>query len=117
MEYIVLYYPYVKISILEDFNIHHKFWLSFFLTDQPGKQIFNFAILNDIEQLVQLPTRVPDRLGDKPNILDLFLASNPTSYRYFNSKWNDLRQYYSDFPKDDYCFHVRDPSLYAEHIS
>ena len=34
---------------------------------------------------------------------------------HFNSaKWEDLRQYYSDILWDDYCFHVRDPSLCAE---
>ena len=86
-----------------------------------------------------------------PNILDLFLTSNPSAYSvklsspldssdhnlisvtcsiapvqpqdppkqrcfwHFNSaKWEDPRQYYSDFPWDDYCFHVRDPSLCAE---
>ena len=26
------------------------------------------------------PTRIPDRLGDTPNILDLFLTSNPSAY-------------------------------------
>ncbi|MPC40846.1 hypothetical protein E2C01_034419 [Portunus trituberculatus] len=29
----------------------------------------------------------------------------------------DLRRYYADFPWNDYCFHVRDPSLCAEHIT
>ena len=79
--------------------------------------------------------------GDTPNILDLFLTSNPSVYSvklsfplgssnhnlisvtssiipvqpqdppkqrcfwHLNSaKWEDLRQYYSDFPWDDYCF-------------
>ncbi|MPC34213.1 hypothetical protein E2C01_027595 [Portunus trituberculatus] len=32
------------------------------------------------EQLVQHPTRIPDRFGDTPNILDLFLNSNPSAY-------------------------------------
>ena len=37
---------------------------------------------------------------------------------HFNSaKWEDLRQYYSDFPWDDYCFYFRDPSLCAERIT
>ncbi|MPC99518.1 hypothetical protein E2C01_094937 [Portunus trituberculatus] len=31
-------------------------------------------------QLVQHPTRIPERLGDTPNILDLFLTSNPSAY-------------------------------------
>ena len=37
---------------------------------------------------------------------------------HFNSaRWEDIRQYYSDFPWDDYCFHVRDPFLCAERIT
>ena len=34
----------------------------------------------DLEQLVQHPTRIPDRLGDTSNILDPFLNSNPSAY-------------------------------------
>ncbi|MPC68647.1 hypothetical protein E2C01_062850 [Portunus trituberculatus] len=41
---------------------------------------FSFAILHDLEQLVQHPTRIPDRLGDTPNILGLSLISNPPAY-------------------------------------
>ncbi|MPC11553.1 hypothetical protein E2C01_004221 [Portunus trituberculatus] len=41
---------------------------------------FDFAILHDLEQLVQHPTRIPDRLGNTPNIPDLFLTSNPSLY-------------------------------------
>ncbi|MPC34339.1 hypothetical protein E2C01_027724 [Portunus trituberculatus] len=55
-------------------------WLSSPFTDHPGKLAFNFAILHDLEQLVQHPTRIPDRFGDTPNILDLFLTSNPSAY-------------------------------------
>ncbi|MPC77334.1 hypothetical protein E2C01_071786 [Portunus trituberculatus] len=58
-----------------DFNVHHQLWLSSPSTDQPGELAFNFAILHDLEQLVQHPTCIPDRLGDTPNILDLFLTS------------------------------------------
>ena len=123
-------------------------------TDQPGEQAFNFAILHDLEQLVQFPSHNPDLLGDAPYILDHFLTSNPSAssvklssplgssdqnlisvicsitpvqsqdpskQRYFwhfnSAKWEDLRQYYSDFPWDDYCFHVKDPLLCAECIT
>ena len=48
-------------------------------------------------------------------------SQDPSKQRclwHFNSaKWEDLRQYYSDFPRDDYCFHVRDPSFCAECIT
>ena len=68
VEHILSHFPFAEISILGDFNVHHQLWLSSNFTDQPGEHAFNFAILNDLEQLVQLPTRVPDRLGDTPNI-------------------------------------------------
>ncbi|KAK8405365.1 hypothetical protein O3P69_001722 [Scylla paramamosain] len=74
------YFNSYKISILGDFSVHHQLWLSSPFTDHPGELAYNFAILHDLEQLVQHPTRIPDHLGDMPNILDLFLTSNPSTY-------------------------------------
>ena len=53
-------------------------------------------------------------------ITALQLQNPPTQrcFWHFNSaKWEDLRQYYSDFPWEDYCFHVRDLFLCAERIT
>ncbi len=80
MEHIWTHSPFSEITILGDFNVHHQLWFSPSFTDQPGEQAYNFAILNDLEQLVQHSTRIPDRLGDTPNILDLFLTTNPSAY-------------------------------------
>ena len=49
-------------------------------TDHPGELAYNFAILHDLEQLVQHPTHILDCLGDTPKILDLFLISNLSAY-------------------------------------
>ncbi|MPC32587.1 hypothetical protein E2C01_025905 [Portunus trituberculatus] len=68
------------ISILGDFNVHQQLWLSSPFTDYSGELAFNFAILIDLEQLVQHPTRILDRLRDTPNIHDIFLTSNPSAY-------------------------------------
>ncbi|MPC56069.1 hypothetical protein E2C01_050019 [Portunus trituberculatus] len=57
---------------ITSFGFHSAF------TDHPGELAFNFVILHDLEQIVQHPTRIPDRLGDTPNILDLFLTSIPS---------------------------------------
>ena len=38
-------------------------------------------------------------------------------WHFAYAKWEDLRQYYTDFPWNDYCFRVRDPSLCAERIT
>ena len=80
VEHITSNFPSAEISILGDFNVHHQLWLSSNRTDSPGEHAFNFYLSNDLEQLVQHPTRIPDRLGDTPNILDLFLTSNPSAY-------------------------------------
>ncbi|MPD03568.1 hypothetical protein E2C01_099209 [Portunus trituberculatus] len=70
-------YPFAEISILEDFNVHHHLWLSSPFTNHRGELAFTFAILHDLKQLVQHLTRIPDRLGDKPNI---YLTSNLSAY-------------------------------------
>ncbi|MPC88602.1 hypothetical protein E2C01_083517 [Portunus trituberculatus] len=79
VEHILSLYPFAEISIL-DFNVNHQLWLSSPFTDLPGELAFNFAILHELDQLVQRPTHIPDRLGDTPNILDLFLISTPCAY-------------------------------------
>ncbi|MPC48268.1 hypothetical protein E2C01_042036 [Portunus trituberculatus] len=51
-------------------------------SDPKCHDTFNFFFThfcNFREQLVQHPTRIPDCLGDTPNILDLFLISNPSA--------------------------------------
>ena len=80
VEHILTLFPFAEISILGDFNVHHQLWLSSPFTDDPGELAFNFAILHDFEQLVQHPTRISDRLGDRHSILHLFLPSNPSAY-------------------------------------
>ncbi|MPC66898.1 hypothetical protein E2C01_061053 [Portunus trituberculatus] len=80
MEHILSLCPFAEISILGHFNVYHQLWLSSPFTDHPGELAFNFAVLHDLEQLAQHPTRINDYLGDAPNILDLFLTSSPSAY-------------------------------------
>ncbi|MPC37706.1 hypothetical protein E2C01_031196 [Portunus trituberculatus] len=80
VEHILSLYPFVEISILGDFNVRHQLWLFSPIIDHPDELAFNFAFLHDLEQFVQHPTRIPDRLGDTPNILDLFVNSNLSAY-------------------------------------
>ncbi|MPC30347.1 hypothetical protein E2C01_023609 [Portunus trituberculatus] len=79
VEHILSLYPFTEISILGDFNVH-QLWFSSPFTEHPGELDFNFAVLHDLEQLVQHPTRIPDRLGDTPNIFYLFFTSNSSAY-------------------------------------
>ncbi|MPC29843.1 Synaptotagmin-1 [Portunus trituberculatus] len=134
-----------------DFNDHHHLWLCSPFTDHPGELAFKFAILHDLEQLVQHPTRILTVLEIRPTF---FLTSNLSAYaltvssplessdhnfiflscpispipsqdppkrrclwRFASASWGGLRRYYANFPWNDYCFHVRDPSLCAERIT
>ena len=77
MEHII---SFTEIIIFGDFNVYYRQWLSSSSHDTAGELALQFYIQNNFEQLVHLPTRILDRLGDEPNILDLFLTSNPSSH-------------------------------------
>ena len=42
-------------------------------TDQPGELCYNFSIANDLTQMVNFPTRIPDCDSHNTALLDLFL--------------------------------------------
>ena len=69
-----------EIIILDDFNAQHRQRLSSSSHDPAGELAYQFSIQSNLEQLVHLPTRITDRLGDEPNILDLFLTSYPSPF-------------------------------------
>ena len=55
-------------------NIHHKDWLTYSSgTDRPGKVCYNFFISNELTQMVNFPTQIPDCYSHNPALLDLFL--------------------------------------------
>jgi len=73
--------PQAEICLLGDFNCHHSSWLSHsFSTDAAGREVHDFSILNSLSQLVNSPTRIPDRSTDRPQTLDLFLTSHASLY-------------------------------------
>ena len=66
-----------SISPSQDFNIHHKYWLTYSGgTDRPGKLWYYFSISNDLTQMVNFPTRIPDCRSHIPALwIYLFLLS------------------------------------------
>ncbi|MPC45098.1 hypothetical protein E2C01_038783 [Portunus trituberculatus] len=36
---------------------------------------------------------------------------------FASARWGDQRSYYADFPWNDCCFHVGDPSLFTKRIT
>ena len=71
--------PSANVFVFGDFNAHHKDWLTYSGgTDQPGEHCYNFLVVisNDLTQLVNFPTRIPDCDFHSPALLDLFISSD-----------------------------------------
>ena len=74
-------YPDAEVIFLGDFNVHNIPWLRFSSrTDDAGRGAEAFAISCGLTQLVEEPTRVPDRQDHQAYLLDLFLTTAPDSY-------------------------------------
>ena len=71
--------PSTNVFLFGDFNIYHKDWLSYSGgTDRPGELCYNFCISNDLTQMANFPTRIPDCDSPHPALLDLLLSSDAT---------------------------------------
>ena len=63
--------------VFGDFNVYHNDWLTYSGgTDRPGELCYNLSISNDLTQMVNFPTQIPDCDSHNPNLLDLFLSSD-----------------------------------------
>ena len=69
--------PSANVFVFGNFNVHHKDWPTYSGgTDRPGELCYNFSISNDLTQIVNFPTRIPDCDSHSPALLDLFLSSD-----------------------------------------
>ena len=63
------------VFVFGDFNIHHKDWLTYSGgTDRPVQLCYSFSITNDLTQVVNFPTWIPDCDSHSPALLDFFLS-------------------------------------------
>ena len=66
--------PSHNVFIFGDFNIHHKNWLTYSGgIDITGELCYKSSISNDLTQMVNFPTWIPDCDSHSPALLDLFL--------------------------------------------
>ena len=66
-----------NVFVFRDFNVHHKDWLTYSGgTDQPGELCYNFSISNDLTQMVNFPTCIPDCDSHNSVLLNLFVSSD-----------------------------------------
>ena len=69
--------------VFGDCNVHHKDWLTYSGgTDTSGELCYDFSISNDLTQMVNFPTRVPDCDSHSPALLDFFLSSDASILFY-----------------------------------
>ena len=69
--------PSANVFVLGDFNVHHKDWLTYSGgTDRPDELCYNFSISDDLTQIVNFPTWIPDCDSHSPALLDLFISSD-----------------------------------------
>ena len=68
--------PSANVFVFGNFNVHHKNWLTYSGgNDRPGELCYNFSISNDLTQIVNFPTWIPDSDSHSPALLDLFISS------------------------------------------
>ena len=69
--------PSPSVFLFGDFNVHHKDWLTYSGgTDRPGEHCYNFSISNDLTQMVNFPSWIPDCVSHSPALFDLFISSD-----------------------------------------
>ena len=65
-----------NVFVFGDFNSQHKDLLTYSgKTDRSGKLCYYFSISNNLTQMVNFPTQIPDCDFHSPALLDLFLSS------------------------------------------
>ena len=69
--------PSANVFLFRDFNVHHNDWLTYSGgTDRPAELCYNFSISNNLTQIVNFPTPIPDCDSHSPALLDLLLSSD-----------------------------------------
>ena len=63
--------------VFGDFNIHLKDWLTYSGgSDRSGELCYNFSVSNDLHQMVNFLTQLPNCNSHSSALLDLFLSSD-----------------------------------------
>ena len=75
MDGVLLINPSDNEFIYGDYNIHHKDWLKYSGGNDSACEVcYNFSVSNELTQMVNFPTLIPDRDSHSPAFLDLFIS-------------------------------------------
>ena len=68
---VLLISPSAHVFVFGDFHVHHKDWLTYSGgTGRPGELCYNFSTANDLTQMVNFPTWIPDCDSHSPALLN-----------------------------------------------
>ena len=77
MDEVILINSFANEFVFGDFSLHHKDWLTYSGgTDGPYKLCYNFSVSNDLTQMVNFPTQIPDCNSNSPILLNLCISSD-----------------------------------------
>ena len=69
--------PSANVFAFENFNVYHKDWLTYSCRpNSSGELCHNFSFSDDLTQMVNFPTRIPDCDSHSPALLNLFPSSD-----------------------------------------
>ena len=106
--------PSANVFVFGEFNVHHKDWLTYSGgTDQPGELCYNFSISNDLTQMVNFPTWIPNCDSHSPALLDFFLLMLVFVLQWLSLFWEILVMLLSQFPLNFHHVHNGIPVFMA----
>ena len=93
IDQIFLINPSANVFVFGDFNVHHKDWVTYSgEIERPGELCYNFSTSNDLTQMVNVPSGIPDCGFHSPALLGLFFPS-------YASIWSTVAfSVFIDFP-------------------
>ena len=91
--------PSANVFVFGDFNVDHKDWLTYSGgTDRFGELCYDFSVSNDLTQMINFPTRIPDCDSHNPALLDLFILTLVFVLQGLSLHWEILIMLLSQFP-------------------
>ena len=96
---VLLINPSANVFVFGDFNVYHNDWLTYFGgTDRSVELCYIFFISNDLTQMVNFPTRIPDCDSHSPALLDFFFLTLVFVLQRLSIHWEILIMLLPQFP-------------------
>ena len=95
--------PSASVFVFGDFNIDHKDWFTY--SGGTDRLLNSVIISNDLTQMVNIPTRIPDCDSHSPAPLDLFISSGASicstiAFPPLENSGHVVVSIFIDFPSD-----------------